>query len=87
MNPEGSRGRIWGADLVPSFNDSIRLLALAEGVTLVDVYRGFDGNLALLGPDGLHPNAAGYAKIADVFLKAIKATLEISATSSTPKAR
>jgi lysophospholipase L1-like esterase len=85
INPEGSRGRFWGADLVPGFNAGIRAVAAAEGVTLVDVHDGFAGNLALLGPDGLHPNVAGYARIADVFFGAIQATLEISATSSTPR--
>ena len=43
---------------------------------LVDVYQGFGGNLALVGPDGLHPSADGYAKIADLFFTAIKQTLE-----------
>ena len=49
---------------MPGFNDSVRALAATEGVTLVDVYQAFGGNLALLGPDGLHPSADGYAKIA-----------------------
>ena len=59
--------------LVSGFN---RSLATTEGVTLVDVYQAFGGNLALLGPDGLHPAAEGYAKIADTFFAAIKQTLE-----------
>ena len=53
----------------------------AEGVTLVDVYQGFGGNLGYLGPDGLHPSADGYAKIADLFFTAIKSTLETSSSS------
>jgi lysophospholipase L1-like esterase len=67
--------------LVPGMNDNIRTLATTEGATLVDVYRGFGGNLALIGPDGLHPSAEGYAKIADVFFQAIEQTLETSSTS------
>jgi lysophospholipase L1-like esterase len=83
INPAGSRGRFWGADLVPRFNDSIRSVAAFEGVTLVDVYQGFGGNFALLGSDGLHPTAEGYAKIADLFFTAIKQTLETPLPSST----
>ncbi len=83
MNPSACvpvcRGLAWS--LVSGFNDSVRTLAATEGVTLVDVYQGFGGNLALLGPDGLHPAAEGYAKIADLFFTAIKQTLETSSTS------
>jgi lysophospholipase L1-like esterase len=50
-------------------------------VTLVDIYQGFNGDLSLLGPDGLHPAAEGYAKIADLFFAAIKQTLETSSAS------
>jgi lysophospholipase L1-like esterase len=76
MNPAGSRGSHYGADLVPGFNDSIRSVAAAEGVTLVDVYQGFGGDLTLLGSDGLHPNAAGYARIAGLFFDKIQQSLE-----------
>ena len=75
------RGRDEGG-LVPGLNDSIRALALSESVTLVDVYQAFGTNLALTGPDGLHPSAAGYAKIADVFFQSIEQTLETSLPSS-----
>jgi lysophospholipase L1-like esterase len=67
--------------LVSGFNDGVRALAVSEGVTLVDVYQAFGGNLSLLGPDGLHPAAAGYQKIADTFFTAIKQTLEVPAAS------
>jgi lysophospholipase L1-like esterase len=84
MNPTACnpvcRGRA-GWSLVSGFNDNVRTLAKTEGVDLVDVYFGFGGNLALIGPDGLHPAAEGYAKIADLFFTAIKQTLETSSTS------
>ena len=67
--------------LVSGFNDGVRDLARTEGVTLVDVYQAFGGNLSLLGPDGLHPAAEGYTRIAETFFTAIRGTLE---TSSTP---
>jgi lysophospholipase L1-like esterase len=87
MDPAGSRGKDWGADLVPGFNDRIRSVAAAENVTLVDVYQGFGGNLALLSADGLHPNTDGYQKIADVFFSAIKSTLEITTPASSLRTR
>jgi len=77
MNPSGSRAQNYSSELVPAMNDGIRALARSEGVELVDVNQGFNNNLGLLGSDGVHPNADGYAKIADVFYGAIKATLEI----------
>jgi lysophospholipase L1-like esterase len=84
MNPAACvpvcRGLAWS--LVSGFNDGVRTLATTEGVTLVDVYQGFGGNFSLLGPDGLHPAADGYAKIADLFFTAIKQTLETPAGSS-----
>jgi lysophospholipase L1-like esterase len=67
--------------LVSGFNDRVRALASSEGVTLVDVYQGFGGNLAFIGGDGLHPSADGYAKIADLFFTAIKQTLETPSAS------
>ena len=73
------RGLPWS--LVLGFNDGVRSLAATEGVTLVDVYQGFGGNLSLLGPDGLHPAAEGYAKIADLFFTAVTQTLETSSGS------
>jgi lysophospholipase L1-like esterase len=81
INPQGFRGSVYAWERVPALNDSIRALAVSEGVTLVDVYQGFNNNFALLGVDGLHPNANGYAKIADVFYTAIKTTLETSPAS------
>ena len=83
MNPTACvpvcRGLAWS--LVSGFNDGVRTLATTEGVTLVDVYQGFGGNLGLLGPDGLHPSADGYARIADLFFTAIKQTLETPSAS------
>jgi lysophospholipase L1-like esterase len=66
---------------VAGFDDQVRGLAATEGVTLVDVYQGFGGNLGYIGPDGLHPSADGYAKIAALFFSAIESTLETSSSS------
>ena len=69
-----------GASLVSGFDHRIRLLAASEGVTLVDAYKAFNGDVSLLSTDGLHPNAAGYKRIADTFFQSIKAMLEVSTT-------
>jgi lysophospholipase L1-like esterase len=83
MVPGGPRGLAWS--LVPMIDDQIRQLAMSESVPLVDVYAGFgDSFQQYIGPDGLHPNAAGYAKIADLFFAALKSTLEtLPAATST----
>jgi lysophospholipase L1-like esterase len=45
---------------------------------LVDLYQVFDGQTdSLLGPDGLHPNDAGYHKMAETFFTAIRDRLEV----------
>ena len=82
MNPNACTPRCRGfaANLVSPFDDRVRLLAASEGVTLVDVYKAFNGDLTLLSVDGLHPNASGYERIADTFFQAIKATLELPTT-------
>jgi len=77
MNPDGFRGAAYSWYLVSEFNDRVRELAVSEGVTLVDVHQGFNNDFTLLGGDGLHPNADGYARIADLFFTAIKQTLEV----------
>ena len=59
QNPNGPRGML-GYQTVPLLNAEIRLLASSEGVPLVDVFDAFGGNLNLLGPDGLHPNAEAH---------------------------
>jgi len=86
MNPTACdpvcRGRD-GWPLVSGLNDNIRQLARDEGVTLVDVYQGFGGDLSLIGADGLHPSTSGYAKIADLFFTAIKQTLEVPPVPAT----
>jgi len=87
INPQGFRGSTYSSNLVAPLNDGIRALAVGEGVTLVDVNQAFNGNLGLLGIDGLHPNATGYATIAETFFAAIKSTLEASSSAIEPASR
>jgi len=63
---------------LPEANNQIRLLALSEHVTLVDLFVGLGGSPdPYIDTDGLHPNAVGYQKIAQLFFDAIRATLEV----------
>jgi lysophospholipase L1-like esterase len=84
INPAGSRGKDWGANMVPDFNAGVRGIAQGEGVPLVDVNAAFNGNLSLLGSDGLHPTPEGYRVVAGAFADTIKNTLEIPPASKPP---
>jgi lysophospholipase L1-like esterase len=88
QRPGGFRASSPGA-IVPA-NSLIRSMAVAEGAVLVDLYQAFDGHTdTLLGPDGLHPNDAGYQKMAETFFTAIRTRLEVPPivpTSSWPDA-
>lgn len=79
MRAGGSRAL--GINVVPQLNAEIRLLATTEGVPLVDVFDAFNGNLALLAGDGLHPNADGYSVIATRFYDVVRRELETPPTT------
>ena len=65
--------------VIPAMNDQIRQLASQQGATLVDLYAAFGGTAEpYISTDGLHPNAAGYQKIAETFFDAIRANFEIT---------
>jgi lysophospholipase L1-like esterase len=82
MVPGRQRSLAWS--LVPELNSRIRSLAVTEGVTLVDIETGFGTPFdQYIGADGLHPNEAGYAKIADLFFSILQSSLETQAASTT----
>jgi len=64
--------------LLIDYANRMRDVAAREGAVLVDIY-----NLLLpdvtryIGVDGLHPNEAGYARIAELWFEAIRNTLEV----------
>jgi lysophospholipase L1-like esterase len=69
--------RGYAPGLIAPANDAIRTMAQSEGAFLVDLYQAFGGVAGdLLGVDGLHPNEAGYKKIADTFEEEIRRRLE-----------
>jgi lysophospholipase L1-like esterase len=77
----GFRALAWS--LVAPFNDQLRALAAAEGVTLVDVYAGLITDTSrYIGFDGLHLTEEGNAKVAEVFFTVLKSTLERPPTLS-----
>ena len=52
---------------------------------MVDLEAAFAGDeKSLIGPDHLHPNPAGYQRIAETFFEAIVAKYEDSETASRP---
>lgn len=63
-------------ELVDPFNAALKQVVLDENATLVDVNAAFHGDVSLLGPDGLHPTAAGYERIAQAFFESVKARFE-----------
>jgi lysophospholipase L1-like esterase len=86
MVPGGFRALPWS--LVPTLNGRIRSLASEQGVTLVDIEAAFGQSFQqYIGFDGLHPNAAGYAKMADTFFAALKNGLEVPAAAQLAPAR
>jgi lysophospholipase L1-like esterase len=68
--------------LVAPFNAQLKGMAASENVPVADVYEAFNGDFSLLGNDGLHPNVAGYQKIAEIFFNVIKQNLEPPPTSN-----
>ncbi len=64
--------------LLLDYANRMRAVAAGEGAVLVDIYQALlSGVFTYIGGDGLHPNEAGYTKIADTFFNAIQATLEL----------
>lgn len=64
--------------LLLDYANRMRAVAGGEGAVLNDLYLSMQsGVFTYIGGDGLHPNEAGYAKIAQDFFTLIQATLEI----------
>lgn len=64
--------------LLVDYAGRMRALASQEGAVLVDLYAAMLAEaFRYIGVDGLHPNEAGYTRIAELFLQAIQAELEV----------
>jgi lysophospholipase L1-like esterase len=76
--------RAGGYAQLPSYNIGLQAIASSEGVGFVDVFTAFHGDVTtLIGPDGLHPTAAGYRVMADAFFNAIRNAFETPGSSLT----
>lgn len=76
--PRPGGNRTIGQIYIDDWNNRMRALAAGEGAVLVDIYGALlPGVNQWIGVDGLHPNEAGYAKIADVFFQAIQQNFEV----------
>jgi lysophospholipase L1-like esterase len=64
--------------LVEELNAKIKAIAALEGAVLVNLYDALlpEAN-TIIGTDGLHPTEVGYKRMADVFLAAVQANLEV----------
>ena len=70
--------------LVQALNAQIRTSARGENAVVVDLFGVLAGNLTrYIGADGIHPTEAGYEKIAETFMNAIRANLEAGPSQPT----
>jgi lysophospholipase L1-like esterase len=64
--------------LLQDWANRIRDIAVRDGATLVDLYTAILPDVQrYIGVDGLHPNEAGYARIADLFFQSIQSNFEV----------
>lgn len=60
-----------------AYNNTLQIMSTQESITYVDLYNAMLAEAStLIGSDGLHPNEAGYRKMADVFFAALKTALQ-----------
>jgi lysophospholipase L1-like esterase len=67
--------KAWGVELLPRFNDALRGMAAKKNVPVVDFAQL---PMSFIGQDGLHPSEAGYQRMAEMWLDAIKSRYEQS---------
>lgn len=62
---------------IRAFNERLYAIAQGERAVVVDLYAALASDVGrYIGPDGLHPNEAGYRRIADEFLAKVIAEIE-----------
>ena len=77
-----ARGQPAGQAAILDLNRRIRELSLKSGNgPAVELFDVFAREPSLIGRDGVHPNSAGYVRMAEIFFEAIKAHFEVSGTT------
>ena len=78
LPPRPNGNRTISQIFIDDYNNRMRARAASEGAVLVDIYAGLLPDVTrYIGVDGLHPNEAGYIKIADLFFQAIQTNFEV----------
>ncbi len=81
ITPQRPGGKAPRPEWVQPVNDRLRSVVPAEGAVLVDTWQALGGSPdPYVDFDGLHLTAAGYAKVADAFLAAMRTRLETKVT-------
>lgn len=70
----GPGSKATSPDVLARYNTSLRTMAAKKGAQLIDVNALLP--VSLIGQDGLHPTEAGYQRLAEIFLDAIKTKYE-----------
>ena len=79
LPPQRPGGKGTDPELLRRFNSEIRAMAPRKGAMLVDINEQLP--VSLIGQDGLHPTEAGYVRMAEIFMDAIRQRYE-SVTAS-----
>ena len=76
--PRAGGNRTINSVLVIDYANRMRAVAAQQGAVLVDLYTlMLPDAFRYIGVDGLHPNEAGYTRIAELFFEAIQRELEV----------
>ena len=76
QNPDGSRGD--GAERLPEYTRELARMAEDEGTGFLDLFHLLGTWQGYIGADGLHPTAAGYQRIAELWQEDLQRRFEVT---------